>query len=154
MTMQTAIRGSAPVGAMDDLDPVRRAAVVALRRWCDGPAARADVCNEAAAALGPSRGRQWLAAFEQMLALIGAFARRPVVHHSAGCPCVGADESALAEMIAAAAACEREDAMLIGMVLVRPDMAPALANQAATVGHGLARMARHPGIAKAPVACH
>jgi hypothetical protein len=158
MTVQVPMRGGVPVGALDELDPERRVTVMTLRRWCDGPASRAEVWTAAAQALGSDRGRHWLADFERMLGLLASFGRRPLVHHGAGCGCLGADESALAELIAAAGALEREDALLIAMVLVRPDMAPALVEFAGRVGRGLGRMARHEAWKTAPtpgrVTCH
>ena len=133
-------RGATPVGEIDGLPPVELATVVCLRLWCDGTEARDGLRREAARSLGPGFGPEWTEALGNFLDVMLHFGRRPILRHAIGCRCLGADESAVATMVAAATAGEREDAMLIGMLLVRPDMAPSLASLAETVGLGLKRM--------------
>lgn len=133
-------RGAAAVGLVGGLPPVEMATVMFLRLWSDGDEGRADAWNAAALTMGAACGRRWLGAFEEMVGLMAGFARRPLVRHSPGCPCLGADESAVATLVAAAAEGAREDALMLAMVLVRADMGPALAGAAETVGLGLRRM--------------
>jgi hypothetical protein len=55
------------------------------------------------------------------------------MRHGTGCPCLGADEAALAAFLRMAAEGEREEAMMMGMVMLRADAVPeavALAQQA------------------------
>jgi len=133
-------RGAAPVGHVDGLPPLELAAVLCLRLWCDGSDAQVQLRREAALALGPDWGPHWVDALGDFLEVMTRFSRRPLLRHGIDCRCLGADESAVATLVGAAADGEREDAMLIGMLLVRPDMAPGLARLAETVGHGLRRM--------------
>ena len=133
-------RGGAPVGFITELDAVEAASVIYLRLWCDGPDAQAQVWNDFASGLGPDQGRKALKSFEDLCSLCTRHGRRPLMRHSVQCKCLGADESCFANFIATAAIGEREDAMLIATLLVRPDVAPLIASLAADVGHAFMRM--------------
>ncbi len=140
MTVSNQNRGSAPVGFIAELDDIEAASVIYLRLWCDGPAAQAQVWNDFASSLGSDQGRKALRSFEDLFSLCTRHGRRPLVRHSVDCKCLGADESCFANFIATAATGEREDAMLIATLLVRPDVAPLIASLAADVGRALMRM--------------
>jgi hypothetical protein len=133
-------RGGAPVGFINELDGIEAASVIYLRLWCDGPDAQAQVWNDFASGLGADQGRKALKSFEDLCALCTRHGRRPLMRHSVQCKCLGADESCFANFIATAATGEREDAMLIATLLVRPDVAPLIASLAADVGHAFMRM--------------
>lgn len=133
--------GGAPVGHLQDLGPIEAGAVVYLRLWCDGPDAQAQVWNDFATALGPQNGRRALASFETLCGLCVQYGRRPLMRHDVNCTCLGADESCFAIFVGTASEGEREDALLIAMTLVRPDMAPALVGLAQEFGLALRRMA-------------
>ncbi len=70
--------------------------------------------------------------------------------HSVQCACLGADESCFANFIATAATGEREDAMLIATLLVRPDVAPIVTSLAADFGLALIRMRPRRPLANFP----
>jgi hypothetical protein len=140
MTIYNHNRGGAPVGFITELDSVEAASVIYLRLWCEGPDAQEQVGNDFASGLGPDQGRKALKSFEDLCAICARHGRRPLMRHSVQCKCLGADESCFANFIAAAAAGEREDAMLIATLLVRADMAPLVASLAADVGHAFMRM--------------
>jgi hypothetical protein len=143
--------GGAPVGQLDALPSLERATVLYLRLWCGEAEGKAALWNEVAGSLGTEPGSRWLGAWEEFIAVLTRFARRPVTRHALGCRCLGADESAIATLVAAAAQGEREEAMLIGMLIVRPEMATVLAGLAETVGLGLKRMLAGPA---EPAATH
>lgn len=140
MTRSNQNRGGAPVGFIAELDGIEAASVIYLRLWCDGPDAQAQVWNDFASGFGPDRGRKALKSFEDLCALCARHGRRPLMWHTVQCKCLGADESCFANFIATAATGEREDAMLIATLLVRPDVAPLIASLAADVGHAFMRM--------------
>lgn len=142
MTDQSQKRGGAPVGFITELDGIEAACVIYLRLWCDGPEAQAQVWNDFASSLGPESGRKALKSFEDLCSLCIQHGRRPLMRHAVRCKCLGADESCFANFIAAAATGEREDALMIAMLLVRPDIAPLIASLAADFGFALKRM--HP----------
>ena len=133
-------RGGVPVGFVTELDGIEAASVIYLRLWCEGPGAQAQVQSDFASGLGPDLGRKALKSFEDLCALCTRHGRRPLMRHSVQCKCLGADESCFANFIAAAATGDREDAMLIATLLVRPDVAPLIASLAADVGRAFMRM--------------
>lgn len=133
-------RGGAPVGFITELNGIEAASVIYLRLWCDGPDAQAQVWNDFASGLGPDQGRKALESFGDLCSLCTRHGRRPLMRHAVRCKCLGADESCFANFIATAATGEREDAMLIATLLVRPDVAPLIASLAADVGHAFLRM--------------
>ncbi|WP_305971091.1 MULTISPECIES: hypothetical protein [unclassified Mameliella] len=133
-------RGGAPVGYLSELGPVEAGAVLYLRLWNDGDASRSEVWNDFARHLGAAEGRQALGAFEELCALCARHCRRPLMRHHVTCKCLGADESCFATFIGYASEGQREDALLLAMTLVRPDMAPILAGLAEDFGLALRRM--------------
>ena len=56
--------------------------------------------------------------FDALMPLLLTNARRPVMRHGLGCKCFGADESAFANMIAAAAGQDLEDAYLFACTFI------------------------------------
>ena len=133
-------RGGAPVGLIAELDGIEAASVIYLRLWYDGSEAKAAVWNDFAYSLGTDHGRRAFKSFEDLCNLCTTHGRRPLMRHSLNCKCLGADESCFANFIACAAAGDREDAMLIATLLVRPDVAPLITALATDFGHALMRM--------------
>ncbi len=140
MTRAQEKRGGAPVGFVTELDGIEAASVIYLRLWSDGPEAQNSVWNDFAASLGPDQGNKAIKSFEHLCSLCSQYGRRPLMRHSVSCKCLGSDESCFANFIAAAATGEREDAMLIATLLVRPDVAPLITSLAADFGLALKRM--------------
>lgn len=62
------------------------------------------------------------------------------MRHALNCNCLGADENCFAQMIGAAADGGREDAIMIASLIVRHDVAPALAALSQTFGLALRQM--------------
>jgi len=135
-------RGGAPVGHVTELGPVEAGAVLYLRLWSEGQAGRDAMIRDFEVTCGPSEGGRAARAFGELCDLCAGCGRRPLMRHGVTCRCLGADESCFANLVAAAGAMEREDAMLLATLLVRPDVAPALVGLAETVGVALQRMAR------------
>ena len=137
MNAPVSYRGAAPVGHMTELGPVEAGAILYLRLWSDGPDAQSQVWNDFATALGPAHGRKALKSFEELCTLCARHGRRPLMRHNVACECVGADESCFANFIGYASEGAREDAMLIAINIVRPDMAAALVGLAEDFGLAL-----------------
>lgn len=136
----SAQRGAAPVGHLSDLGAIEAAAVLYLRLWCDGSDAQAQVRRDFDIALGAPQGQAAAIAFQGLCDLCTRHARRPLMRHKLTCTCLGADESCFATFIAAAAEGAREDALMMACLIVRPDVAPLLADLAARFGMALMRM--------------
>ncbi|MAY88824.1 MAG: hypothetical protein CML02_19145 [Pseudooceanicola sp.] len=137
-------RGGAPVGHLADLDAVGAGAVMYLRMWADGSVARARVCDDFRRALPPAQAGHAVQSMEQMMELCAGYARRPIMRHDVMCSCLGADEACFANLVGAAAEGNREDAMLLATLMVRPDAAPGLTALAERVGLAIQRMATLP----------
>ncbi len=141
MSISRPHRGGASVGRLADLDPVEAGAVLCLRLWCDGPAARTQVRGDFAKVLGPEVARRALNSFEELCDLCVSHGRRPLIRHHLTCQCLGADEACFATFIAAATEGARDDAILIATILVRADIAFCLIDHAQAFGLALKRMA-------------
>ncbi len=137
-------RGAAPVGFVTDLPAFEARAILYLRLWCGGRDGQNQVWNDFASAFGSQTGKNTLQDFEALVDMLLAHARRPLMRHQIGCSCVGADEAAFANFLAAAAEGAREDAMLLASLMARPDMAPVLTAMAIPVGTALLRLERAP----------
>lgn len=141
MTKHCKPRGGAPVGVLADLDPLEANAVLYLRHWSNGAKGRDAVSKEMVTLLGLPRGEAAIEALDNLLALCRDYGRRPLMHHHMRCTCLGADEACFANFVAAAADGERDDALLLATLLVRPDVAPMLASVAFEFGLLLRRAA-------------
>ncbi|HMQ92825.1 MAG TPA: hypothetical protein PKA33_10500 [Amaricoccus sp.] len=143
-------RGGATVGHVAELDAVAAGAVICLRRWCDGPAAQAQMREDFARALGPEAGGSAMRAFEELCDLCARHGRRPLMRHHVACKCIGADEACFANFVALASEGDREDAMLIATILVRADIAMCLLARAEAFGLALKRMSLRARPAQPP----
>ncbi len=133
-------RRYAPVGSLDELEPIEAGAVMYLRLWCDGPDAQAKVWNYMASSLGPKGGREALQAFEYLCNFCLRRSRRPLMRHQVNCKCIGADESWFADFIGYAAAGKLEDALFIATTIFPPDIAPVAVECAQHFGLALQEM--------------
>jgi hypothetical protein len=133
-------RGGTPVGFISELDAIEAASVIYLRLWCNGPDSQATVWSDFASTLGAEHGKRALGSLSDLCSLCSQHGRRPLVRHSVNCKCLGSDDSCFANFIATAVLGEREDAMLIATLLVRPDVAPVLTALASDFGLALKRM--------------
>ncbi|MEO0819163.1 MAG: hypothetical protein AAF074_01945 [Pseudomonadota bacterium] len=145
-------RGGAPVAILTDLPPLQASAILYMRLWCSGPERQAQMWNDFTCRFGATEARERLCAFESLLTLITANARRPIMRHTLHCRCVGADEAVWANLIASAADGDEADARLFAALLVRPAIAEAVAEQARDVSRAICACARCGGATVRPVA--
>lgn len=138
-------RGAAPVATLDTLSSVEAQAVRGLRRWCEGTEGRAALTAELTRQLGEAPGQHAVAALDGICGVFVRHGRRALMRHCLDCLCVGADEACFATFVATAAEGPREDAMLMAMLLVRPDAAPQLVSLAQDFGLALLLMERLGG---------
>jgi hypothetical protein len=134
--------GAAPVGRLAELPPLERQVICWLRLWSEGPAGRATAIDEFADRHGRPATERLATRFGELLLVMARHARRPLLGHAPGCPCVGGDECVLARFVALAAEGAREEAILMAALIVRADLALALAALAEEVGLGLMRAGR------------
>ncbi|MEX0349192.1 MAG: hypothetical protein AB3N15_07165 [Paracoccaceae bacterium] len=118
-------RGGEVVGRVDDLAPVEAGAVMFLRMR--GSSAREQEARDMRLMREVDASARALETLGRICSLCAQHGRRPLMRHSLGCDCLGADENFFAQMVGAAADGGREDAMMLATLIVRPDFAPALA---------------------------
>ena len=116
-------RGAAPVGFLADLGAVEAAAVRCLRSWSDGAGAWDSLIGDLARGLGPDGSARATKALETLCDLAMRHGRRPLMRRAAPCGQVGADEACFAHFVAAASEGAREDALMIALAMLRPDIA-------------------------------
>ncbi|QHQ35257.1 hypothetical protein [Algicella marina] len=133
-------RGSVPVGHISELDSMEAASVLYFRLWFDGPESRKNVWNDFATALGPETGKRAVSALEEICRACVDLCRRPIMRHQVTCQCIGADEACLANLVGAATDGQREDALLLSLLLFEPDFAPLLVGHAESLGTALRKM--------------
>ncbi|MEM6578487.1 MAG: hypothetical protein AAF678_08345 [Pseudomonadota bacterium] len=136
-------RGGAPVGHIAHLDPIEAGAVMYLRLWSEGPYAQCQMREDFTAALGAEQARVAVKSFVALCDMMALHGRRPLMRHQVTCRCLGADESWFANFIGYASEGEREDALLISMMIVKPNVAPVLAGLAEEFGMALRSLVAH-----------
>ncbi len=147
-------RGAAPVGTLHELPPVELAAIVYLRAWCQGSDDRHIVARDFRLVTDAAEAAAAIGDFDALMGTLLAHPRRPFMRRQLGCACFGGDESAFANLIAAAARRERDDSMLFaGILMTAPAVWPAIM-MAERLGHVFLRLARVPSSAAAPAPTH
>ena len=135
-------RGGAPVGILAELPAVEKVAILLLRHWCDGPEGQARVVDDFTMTFGTPRADHELHCFASLMQIVLSGGSRPLMRHGVDCGCFGGDESAFAQMMAAVAAGEREDALIFALALMTPAAAFTAIAAAEPVGRGLLTFAR------------
>ncbi|MFS4582510.1 hypothetical protein [Phaeobacter sp. C3_T13_0] len=133
-------RGGATVGLLTDLPALEATAVRHLRHWFSGAETRIALQHELQTSLGPVLGRQAYENFGRLCNFCVSEGRRPLVRHGMTCTCLGADENCFANLVAAAAHGEYEDATLFAALIVQPAKAQRAAVLAAKIGMVLDKM--------------
>lgn len=134
-------RGIVPVARIDDLSSLEATLICCLRLFYESDETRDALERGLLAHLGDERGATLFGLLAQLCEMTRHHARRPLMRRHAGCCAAGADETAFAAMVTAAASGEREDAMLIAVCLVRADVSPPLVALAEQVGLSLMPLA-------------
>lgn len=140
MSLHNPPRGGTAVGQLDHLGPVEAAAILCLRLCAGAQDAMDAVQMHCVQALGAEAGGRAAEAIANVLGLLRDHGRRPLAWHAPGCKCVGADEACIAQMVGAACDGDMEDAMLMAVLIVRPDVAPLLTAEAQRLGFALRRI--------------
>lgn len=134
------VRGGAAVGMLADMPALERGVVQLLRQWCDGEAGRIAVAEDFTAIFGPDQAAVEVNNLAHLITLMVQMGRRPLMRHHTQCACLGGDESAFAQMVAAATAGDREDAMAFALTMLPPDIAYEAVQIAAYVGRAALEM--------------
>ncbi|MBI6630779.1 hypothetical protein [Pontibaca salina] len=136
-------RGGAAVGQLQELPPVELSAVLYLRAWCEGGAHRYGVLQDFRLLMGDEIGQQQFEDFDALMRLCLSTARCPLMRHGLTCRCFGGHESVFAQMIAAAAGQDREDAMMFAATFLTGEAAWQAVQIAEGLGQCFLRSAQH-----------
>lgn len=139
MSVQERNPGGSPVSRVAELPPLERLVIRCLRLWSLGAEGQSLLRAELAVRHGPLSAQRLSEEFGELLRISVLHARRPLLGHALDCPCAGADECVFARFVSLAAEGAREDAILIAALLVRADLALALAARAEEIGLGMMR---------------
>lgn len=131
--------GAAPVARVSDLPPLEQRVVLYTRLWSEGRLGQAEVWRDLIDRHGPAGATRAAGHLDALLRELMAFGRRPMSRHAPSCPCAGGDECVLARFVALAAEGAREDAILMGALMVRADVSLLLARIAEDLGLSLMR---------------
>lgn len=112
-------RGAAPVGHLCELPALEKTAVFYFRAWCAGEPDRGVIAMDLRLVMGEIAGDEAADDLNALMTALTRHARRPIMHHALDCGCLGGDESAFANMIAAAAVQDVDDALLFAAALTR-----------------------------------
>lgn len=134
MSPQADTRGGFPVAAFDTLKGAEQVLVKCLRFWADGPEGAAKVAELLRARMDEAAAARCHRALSDVVEILARHGRRRLVRHRAGCSCVGADEAVFAHFVMLAATGEREDAMLVGALLVEGPLLLPFAEAARQAG--------------------
>lgn len=137
MSIHQTFRGAAPVGYLNELSPLKLAAIVYFRMTCTSPEARAQLSKDFALAFGKVHGsiyEELIANFAQVLV---QKSYRTIMRHDPDCKCFGDDENTIADMIVTAAGGDREKAQSLAVNLVPYEKANQLIGLAEEIGLAL-----------------
>jgi hypothetical protein len=143
MTCEPPPRGAhAPLVPLATLPPDERRVVETMRLWRCGLVGQRALLRGYADRRGPAAARATLDRLDAFLCLAVVHARRPLAIAPAGAESALGDECLLARLVALAVEGSREQAILIGALLVRADLALELARRGLDVGLDLRRSDR------------
>lgn len=127
--------GAAPVSRVEVLDAQSLFLITALRNECLKRPREAEALWEGFALnVGVERAQNARNCFDNLMALFSRHGRRALATHDGRCSCVCADEAVFTQFITHAASGEPEDAMMMGMLLLRADIVPLAVSVAQQVG--------------------
>jgi hypothetical protein len=126
------LSGAAPVSRLEVVNRQTAFVVTALRTF--GTHSEADFWESYGTLSGVERADTAHDMFETLMTFVIRHARRPLMTHDGACRCIGADEASFAQFVRLAAEGEPEDAMLIGMLLLRADVVPVAVGLAQQLG--------------------
>lgn len=89
-----------------------------MRQWCEGEAGRTAVAEDFGRTLGDECGTSAVNCLAHLITLMCNHGRRQFMRHDLHCTCLGGDESTFAQMIAAASAGDRKDAMAFALTMM------------------------------------
>ncbi len=132
-------RGAFPVAAIDTLSGPEQLLVRALRYASDESQGMVRIARMFEARMTAQAAQTAQDALEEVFATIARHGRRRLMRHKLACSCVSSDEAVFAHFVMLAATGEREDAMLVGALMVEGPLLLPFTDAARRVGLELMR---------------
>lgn len=140
MTFHSPRTGTQAIGILQELDHFGRLCLRYLRAWTPRGDHQQAIVRDTCAAIGLPAATETLESLSQICDLLARHGRKPVMRHHPDCPCIGKEEACFAHLVLAATTGEREDALMMALLMVRPDFAPILVGLCQNFGLHLHRI--------------
>ena len=134
---KTQIKGGSPVAIMSDLSWEEHLAIYYFRCCFVGSEALLEIHEEFRFYLGTETANKTIGALQFLFAKLQNGGRRRLVSHDLNCKCVGADENCFAQLVTRSTYTDKNDAILIGILLTDADLAPELVYAAEDFAQGV-----------------
>ena len=135
--------GGAPIGLMQHLSAEEYLAITFLRRWCGTNIEKYDLEQDLILALGFSLGKETIQRFDLLCEILLCFGRRPLIRYRNHCECFGADEGCFAQLLTRAVFEEKEETMLMALLLVSPSLATQVVDLSLKIGNSIKSLVMH-----------
>ena len=134
---KTQINGGSPVAIMSDLSWEEHLVIYYFRCCFVGSEALLEVHEEFRFYLGTEMANKTIGALQFLFSKLQNGGRRRLVSHDLNCKCVGVDENCFAQLVTRSAYADKNDAILIGILLTNADLAPELVYAAEDFAQGV-----------------
>lgn len=120
--------GASPVGQFADSSPITQGIVWVLRAWLDPSEGPNAVMRRLKREFGDREADRALHLIEEFFYALARFHSRSLQRHELTCPCIGADEALMGQILELAAFGQSASSMALATRIVRPEgLAPLLA---------------------------
>ena len=133
----TQIKGGSPVAIMSDLSWEEHLVIYYFRCCFVGSEALLEIHEEFRFYLGTETANKTIGALQFLFTKLQNGGRRRLVSHDLNCKCVGADENCFAQLVTRSTYTDKNDAILIGILLTDADLAPELVYAAEDFAQGV-----------------
>ena len=131
------IKGGSPVAIMSDLSWEEHLVIYYFRCCFVGSEALSEIHDEFSFYLGTETANKTIGALQFLFTKLQNNGRRRLVSHDLNCKCVGADENCFAQLVTRSTNRDKNDAILIGILLTDADLAPELVYAAEDFAQGV-----------------
>ena len=131
------IKGGSPVAIMSDLSWEEHLVIYYFRCCFVGSEALLEIHEEFSFYLGTETANKTIGALQFLFTKLQNSGRRRLVSHDLNCKCVGADENCFAQLVTRSTYADKNDAILIGILLTDADLAPELVYAAEDFAQGV-----------------
>jgi len=134
---KTQIKGGSTVAIMSDLSWEEHLVIYYFRCCFVGSEALLEIHEEFSFYLGTETANKTIGALQFLFTKLQNSGRRRLVSHDLNCKCVGADENCFAQLVTRSTNTDKNDAILIGILLTDADLAPELVYAAEDFAQGV-----------------